>query len=112
MPRSTTCPDPRFTLEHAAALEHLLEIASRDTGQSRRVADFLLAWWNAETMGGFDMTDLWGLDGAIRVSVVKIFVYLAQGTRYYPDSLGYEAEFTALVRAWRPQKLKDQQTTE
>lgn len=30
-----------------AALERLLKIAQGDTGQSRRVADFLLAWWNS-----------------------------------------------------------------
>ena len=37
----------RITLEQAAALERLIAIAHSDTGQSRRVADFLLAWWNA-----------------------------------------------------------------
>lgn len=34
-----------------AALERLLGHAQRDTGQSRRVADFLLAWWNAANCG-------------------------------------------------------------
>lgn len=29
------------------ALVRLLKIGRSDTGQSRRVADFLLAWWNA-----------------------------------------------------------------
>ena len=33
--------------EHAAALERLIGVAQSDTGQSRRAADFLLAWWNA-----------------------------------------------------------------
>jgi hypothetical protein len=48
--------------EQRAALERLIRIANRDTGQSRRVASFLLAWWNAEECGGFDLTDLWGID--------------------------------------------------
>ena len=30
-----------------AALERLIGIAQDDSGQSRAVADFLLAWWNA-----------------------------------------------------------------
>jgi hypothetical protein len=37
----------RIPMEQAAALERLIDIAHRDTGQSRRVADFLLPWWNA-----------------------------------------------------------------
>src|ERR1051326_3297513 len=35
-----------ITEEHHAAIRRLLSIALRDTGQSRRVADFLLAWYN------------------------------------------------------------------
>lgn len=44
------------------ALEKLLNIAHEDTGQGRRVANFLLAWWNAEVHGGFDLTDLANVD--------------------------------------------------
>ena len=33
------------------ALARLFEVAKRDTGQSRRVASFLLAWHNAEENG-------------------------------------------------------------
>jgi hypothetical protein len=36
-------------------------IAKRDTGQSRRVANFLLAWHNPEENGGWDPTDLWNV---------------------------------------------------
>jgi hypothetical protein len=32
----------------------LLRIARQDTGQARRVANFLLAWHNAEENGGWD----------------------------------------------------------
>jgi hypothetical protein len=41
------------------ALGRLISIASRDTGQSRRLANFLLAWHNAEENGGWDPVDLW-----------------------------------------------------
>ena len=47
------------------ALERLIDIARGDTGQSRKVANFLLAWWNAEECGGFDLTDVWGVDKSI-----------------------------------------------
>ncbi|WP_420376731.1 DUF7673 family protein [Sinorhizobium meliloti] len=39
------------------ALEKLLNIAHDDTGQGRRVANFLLAWWNAEALGGVDIAE-------------------------------------------------------
>jgi hypothetical protein len=35
----------------SAALRRLIEHAKRGTGQSRRVADFLLAWWNPAQCG-------------------------------------------------------------
>ena len=43
------------------ALRRLVAIAKKDHGQSRRVANFLLAWWNPNTCGGFDLTDLWAV---------------------------------------------------
>ena len=48
-----------------AALDRLVTIAQSDTGQSARVANFLLAWWNAGDCGGVDLTDLWNVDRAI-----------------------------------------------
>jgi hypothetical protein len=51
--------------QEQAALERLIKIAQGDTGQSRRVADFLLAWWNAGDCGSFDLTNLWAIDEAI-----------------------------------------------
>jgi hypothetical protein len=47
------------------ALARLIETAQKDTGQSRRVADFLLAWHNAAENGGWDVTDLWNVDQSI-----------------------------------------------
>jgi predicted lipid carrier protein YhbT len=86
---------------HRAALERLLRIAQSDTGQSRRVAAFLLAWWNAEQCGGFDLTDLWGVDSAIAADMVTVFALVA-GRHSYPDTLGYSRQFQAIVEAWRP----------
>ncbi|MXS77958.1 hypothetical protein ABF87_08280 [Nitrosomonas sp. JL21] len=84
-----------------AALERLIRIAKAHTGQSRRVADFLLAWWNAGSCGSFDLTALWALDDAITADMAIVFAFIARVSKY-PDSLGYEADFKAIVHAWRP----------
>lgn len=86
----------------AAALSRLIRIAQDDTGQSRHVADFLLAWWNADSCGSFDLTALWGVDLDIAADMVTVFALIAR-VNSYPDSLGYEADFKAIVRAWRPE---------
>lgn len=90
--------------QQKAALERLLVIASRGTGQSRRVADFLLAWWNAGTCGGFDFTTMWGCDTAIVNDMVIVFAYVGHNANY-PDTLGYADQFKTIVRAWRPELL-------
>lgn len=59
------------------ALTRLISIAKRDTGQSRRVADFLLAWWNAGSCGAFDLTTIWGVDSEIAADMVTIFGAIA-----------------------------------
>lgn len=90
--------------EELAALERLLSIAERDTGQARRVAAFLLAWWNADTCGGFDLTDLWAVDTAIARDMVLVFGLVAR-VHSYPCAetyIAYGRRFEALVRAWRP----------
>lgn len=85
------------------ALARLIRIAQSDTGQSARVANFLLAWWNAGDNGGFDLTDLWNVDHAIAEDMVSVFGLVAS-TRSYPDVWGYEAEMRQLVTDWRKPK--------
>lgn len=94
---------PKPTLEEA--MELLLNAAESDTGQSRRVASFLLAWWNASTCGGFDITDLWALDAQL---VKAIFVVMATvaSNQVYPDNLGYGDRFKGLIARWRPHLLE------
>jgi hypothetical protein len=83
-----------------SALERLIAIALCDTGQSRIVANFLLAWWNAEECGGFDLTEVWAVDTAIAVDMLRVFASVCGG-RSYPDTLGYDNEFERIVHAWR-----------
>jgi hypothetical protein len=82
------------------ALERLIQIALGNTGQSARVANFLLAWWNAEECGGFDLTDLWRVDASIAADMVTVFGMVAERNNY-PDTLGYGAGFEKLVSSWR-----------
>jgi len=84
-----------------AALERLVDVARGNTGQSGKVANFLLAWWNAGECGGFDLTDLWGADASIAADMVSVFALVAERNKY-PDTLGYGKQFEAIVRAWRP----------
>jgi hypothetical protein len=91
----------RALAEARAALERLIRIAQGNTGQSRLVANFLLAWWNAAECGGFDLTDVWSVDTAIAEDMLQVLA-LVIGCHSYPDAMGYSRQFEAIVRAWRP----------
>ena len=86
------------------ALVNLLRIARSDTGQSRVVADFLLAWWNAESCGGFDLADLWAVDRALAEDMLEVVGFIVRH-RAYPSSFGLSAEFGEVLALWRPQLL-------
>jgi hypothetical protein len=60
------------------------------------VADFLLAWWNAASCGGFDITTAWGVDSGIVEDMVIVFRFAAHASTY-PDTLGYEGAFRDIV---------------
>ncbi len=86
--------------EETAALERLIQVAQGDTGQSRRVADFFLAWWNAASCGAFDLATLWGVDTGLAKEMATVFGLVAK-VNQYPDSLGYEEPFKRIVHDWR-----------
>lgn len=65
------------------AFERLLKIAKSDTGQSRRVAAFILAWWNANRLGGFDLRDLFGVDQVIAADMGTMFVCLGRQSQAF-----------------------------
>jgi len=87
-----------------AALERLLEVAQADTHQARYAANFLLAWWNAGELGGFDLTDAWGLDDALREDLVTLFGFIARN-KVYPSAYSFRPQFEDLVRLWRAEVL-------
>jgi len=83
------------------ALGRLLEIAQRDTGQSRRVANFLLAWHNAEENGSWAPADLWAVDAGIADDMVTVVGLIRRSGGHYPNDLGFEREITAVWQRWR-----------
>ncbi len=90
--------------EAISALDRLVAIAQSDTGQSRRVANFLLAWWNVGDCGGFDLTDLWMVDRAIADDILTV-ARLISLRHEYPIAYGLGPQFEQLVADWRPQLL-------
>ena len=85
-----------------AALRRLITVAKRDTLQSRRAADFLLAWWNAGQCGGFDLTNLYSVDDSIAADMSVVFQMIGRVCKY-PDALGFGKDFETIVRDWRPE---------
>ena len=67
--RNVFTPDSIAAL---AAVGRLLVIAKNNSGQARRVANFLLAWHNAEENGGWDPVDLWQLDTGIAQDILLV----------------------------------------
>lgn len=93
-------PGPMADDAVQSALEELLELAERDTSQSRRVANFLLAWWNAAENGGFDLADLYGLNRQSASACAVLFGCIAH-SGVTPNALGYSPRFKALALKWR-----------
>lgn len=84
------------------AFERLLGIARGDTHQSRRVANFILAWWNADSLGGFDLADLFAVDAAIAADIAHVFSHVAGlSVAEYPSE--HRAEIEAVIAQWRPE---------
>lgn len=100
MTKPTKPTAPRMSPEVFGALERLVEIAQGDSGQCRFAANFLLAWWNAGDLGGFDFTDAWGVDEAIREDMITLFAFIARHN-VYPDSYSFRPEIQAIIQKWR-----------
>ncbi|CCW19726.1 hypothetical protein EBBID32_40960 [Sphingobium indicum BiD32] len=84
------------------ALDRLIDLARSDTGQARRAANFLLAWWNGDDCGHFPIADLFGVDPMIAAHMTTIIGFLGQHQgAIYPDAFGRKAEMIELVGRWR-----------
>ena len=61
-----------------------------------------MAWRNAGDLGGFDLTDLWGLDGALRDDMILVFTFIAHH-QVYPSEYSFRSEIEEVIRLWRPE---------
>ncbi|HEX7855011.1 MAG TPA: hypothetical protein VF503_15080 [Sphingobium sp.] len=86
-----------------AALTRLIPLALSDTGQARRVANFLMAWWNGPDLGHFEIADLFALDIDVANDISTIIGFLGQSRRgaIYIDSLGFAEEMQDIIAMWR-----------
>ena len=91
-----------------AAVARLLAIAKTNSGQARRVADFLLAWHNAEENGGWDPVDLWQLDSGIAQDILLVTTFIAV-ERKYPDDLGFAPEIAEVWNLWRGNRITERE---
>lgn len=92
---------PVFDVEEHLALQRLIQVAKRDTGQSRRVANFLLAWFNAKSYGGFDLSDLWSIDEEIVADIMLVLKLISKNPMRYPDAFERQEDFTAIIALHR-----------
>jgi hypothetical protein len=92
-----------------AALTRMIPLAMSDTGQARRVANFLMAWWNGPDLGHFEIADLFGLDIAIANDITSVIGFLGQNDRgaVYIDSLGFGEEMQDIIALWRPSAARE-----
>lgn len=87
--------------EVGEAITRLIVVAGSDTGQSARVADFLLAWWNGDDNGHFPILHLCNCDATISEDMLIVMAYLAQEPTVYPDAWGFRDAMVALAEQWR-----------
>ncbi|WP_411755866.1 DUF7673 family protein [Sinorhizobium meliloti] len=64
------------------------------------MANFLLAWGNAEALGGFDIADLFAVDREVSEDMATVFTWLAreEDAVYRPT-----IEIEAIIARWRPE---------
>jgi len=84
-----------------APTQRLLQVAAGDTSQSGTVGTSLLAWWNAKSCCGFDLTDLWTVDNAISKQMLATAAFISTHWEY-PAAYGVGPQFEQLVALRRP----------
>lgn len=93
--------DPTFNDKERNALERLIAHAKRDSGQAFKIADFLLCWWNAPSLGKFDFTEIWSLDDTIVQDVCIVFAGFSTRKGLYADNMGYTDDFKEIISLQR-----------
>lgn len=84
------------------AFDILFPVARRDTGQSVRTANFLLAWWKGSVNGHFDIVDIAAVVRELGDAMAIIILYLAKSGTAYTDQWGRTQGIEELIDRWRP----------
>lgn len=92
------------TIAGLEALGRLMRIARNDTGQARRVANFLLAWHNTAENGGWDPTDLWNVGDEIAEDLLLVLAFLRR-RHEYADELRFGDEMQTVWEHWRAARV-------
>lgn len=94
--------------EARPSLDRLFEMAiEHSSGGPRRIADFLLAWWNARDYGSFDFTEFWSLDRRIIDDCLIVLRFVAHNKTYLDELPEYKEKFKRVHAIWRePVKTK------
>jgi len=88
---------PDHDTDDLAPIHRLLAIAERDGWQAKLVAKFLLAWSDARSCGGFDLTDLWQVDRTVTANRVTAIPRIA-AQRAYLATYGLAPRFERLAQ--------------
>ena len=84
------------------AFRRLFDIAlNEDAGGAKRVADFLLACWNGDSYGHFQIIDALYVDREISVEMLTILAFLNQNGVHYANSWGHRAAMERVIDIWR-----------
>ncbi len=83
------------------ALDVLIPVARSDTGQSRRVANFLLAWWNGPDLGHLEVVDIASIDRELAEAMCVILLFLGQHGMEYANLWGRRKDMEDLFDLWR-----------
>lgn len=81
------------------ALDRLITVAKADTGQSRRIAAFLLSWWDGP-LGGAPIMDIAEVDRPLREDMLIIIAYLAEHGVTYAYAWNRRADMETLIDLW------------
>lgn len=61
------------------------------TGTPGKAANFLLAWWNAKSCGGWDLAELWAVDHAVADDMLLVACLIAD-SHAYPNFLDLQED--------------------
>ncbi len=86
---------PTFN-ETGDALARLITAARGTSGGERRVASFLLNWWDGQA-GLISMADLCYVDAETREDILVVIAFLARNGVHYADAWGRRGDIQKLM---------------